>query len=70
MDGGYSMLPIVLGDCSALAPNMYGELDGLEAISGYQNGSENTVTIGNSTYLVVQNISRTTQVDYAAVKLI
>ncbi len=70
MDGGYSMLPIVLGDCSSLAPNMYGELDGLEAITGYQNGSENTVTIGNSTYLVVQNVYRVTQVDYAAVKLI
>jgi len=70
MDGGYSMLPIVLGDVSPLVPNMYGELDGLEAITGFQNGSENTVTIGNSTYLVVQNISRVTQIDYAAVKLI
>jgi hypothetical protein len=64
------MLPIVLGDCSPLVSNIWGELDGLEAITGYQNGSENTITIGNSIWLVVQNVFRTTQIDYAAVKLI
>jgi hypothetical protein len=70
LDGGYSMLPIVLGDVSGAPPNMWGEPEGVEAISGFSNGSENTVTIGNSIYLVVQNVFRTTQTDYAAVKLI
>jgi hypothetical protein len=70
LDGGYSMLPIVLGDASPSAPNIWGELDGVEAITGFQNGSENTVTIGNSIYLVVQNVFRNTQTEFAAVKLI
>jgi hypothetical protein len=70
LDGGYSMLPIVLGDVLPGTPNIWGEVDGLEAISGVSNGSENTVTIGNSIYLVVQNVFRTTQTDFAAVKLI
>jgi hypothetical protein len=67
LDGGYMMLPIVLFDAT---PNVYGELDGVLAITGFQNGAENTVTLGSSTYLVVQNISRTTKTDYCAVKLI
>jgi hypothetical protein len=67
LDGGYSMLPCVLWDNT---PNVYGELDGVLGITGFQQGSENTITIGNSTYLVVQDISRTTKVDYCAVKLI
>jgi hypothetical protein len=70
LDGGYSMLPIVLGDVLPGTANIWGEVDGLEAISGISNGSENTVTIGNSIYLVVQNVFRTTQTDFAAVKLI
>jgi hypothetical protein len=70
LDGGYSMLPIVLGDSAPVTPNIWGEIDGLEAISGVSNGSENTVTIGNSIYLVVQNVFRNTQMDFAAVKLI
>jgi len=64
------MLPIVLGDVWPSAPNIWGELDGLEAITGFQNGSENTVTIGNSIWLVVQNVFRNTQTEFAAVKLI
>ncbi len=67
LDGGYTMLPIVLFDPT---PNVYGELDGVLATTGFQNGAENTITLGSSTYLIVQNISRTTKVDYCAVKLI
>jgi hypothetical protein len=67
LDGGYTMLPIVVWDST---PNIYGELDGVLATTGFQNGAENTVTLGSSTYLVVQNISRNTKVDYCAVKLI
>jgi hypothetical protein len=67
LDGGYAMLPIVMWDAT---PNVYGEIDGVLAIAGFQQAAENTITIGNSTYLVVQNVSRTTKVDYCAVKLI
>jgi hypothetical protein len=68
LDGGYSMLPIVMHDVSP--PNIWGELDGVEAITGFENGAENTVSIGSSLYLVVQNAFRASNVDYCAVKLI
>ena len=51
-------------------PSAGSSFDGTLAITGFQNGAENTVTLGSSTYLVVQNISRTTKTDYCAVKLI
>jgi hypothetical protein len=70
LDGSYALLPIVLGDCYPTVPNVWGELDGIEAITGFSNGSENTVTIGNSKYMVVQNVFRNGQNDFAAVRLI
>jgi hypothetical protein len=70
LDGSYAMLPIVLGDCYPTVPNIWGELDGVEAITGFAQGSENTVTIGNSIYMVVQNVFRNGQSDFAAVRLI
>lgn len=67
LDGGYTMLPIDLYD---LTPNVYGELDGVLATTGFQNAAEDTVELGSSTYLMVQNVFRTTKVDYFAAKLI
>jgi hypothetical protein len=67
LDGGYSILPIVLHD-SAIA-NIYGELEGVGATTGFGQSSENTITIGLSQWLVVQNVSRTTKIDYFAVRL-
>jgi hypothetical protein len=66
LDGGYSLFPIVLCDCT---PNVYGELDGVKAVTGFAQSAENTVTIGGVQYLVVQNIFRTTKSDYFAVQL-
>jgi len=47
----------------------YGDLDGAFAVSGFNNASENTVTIGGVPYLVIQNIHRTERYYYCAVKL-
>jgi hypothetical protein len=67
LDGGYSILPIVLYDSAVL--NIYGELDGIGATTGFAQSSENTITIAGVSWLVVQNVNRTTKIDYFAVKL-
>ena len=66
LDGGYPLLPVVLFDST---PNVYGELDGVHATSGFSQGSENTVTIKGIPYLVVQNVFRNTKADFFAVRL-
>lgn len=66
LDGSLALFPYILNDNG---PNCWGEINGVYAVSGYSNGSENTVTIGGVQHLVVQDISRTTTQSYAAVKL-
>jgi hypothetical protein len=63
LDGGYMLMPVVLQDFS----NIYGELDGICALTGFGNGAENTVTIGGVANYVVPNVFRTTQTDYFAI---
>jgi hypothetical protein len=65
LDGGYMLLPVILQD---VAPNNYGELDGIYALSGFSNSAENTVTIGGVVHYVVPNVFRTTQRDFFAIK--
>jgi hypothetical protein len=66
LDGSYSLIPILLTED---APNCFGEPDGVAFVTGYNQVSENTVTINRVQWLVVQNIFRTTEHDYCAVKL-
>jgi hypothetical protein len=66
LDGGYPLLPIVLTDAT---PNIYGELDGVHAVTGFGQGSENTITVAGVQYLVVQNIFRNSKSDFFAVRL-
>jgi hypothetical protein len=68
LDGGYTVLPVVLYDGGSL--NVYGELDGVGATTGFAQSAENTITIGMSKWLVVQDVNRTTKRDYFAIKLI
>jgi len=65
LGGGYMLLPIVLADGT---PNVYGELDGVFALTGFGNGPENTVTIGGVVHYVVPNVFRADQADYFAIK--
>jgi hypothetical protein len=67
LDGGYSVLPIVLHESAS--SNIYGELDGVGATTGFAQAVGNTITIAGISWLVVQNVERTTKVDYFAVKL-
>lgn len=69
LDGSRSLWPVVL--CGE-NPNLdiYGELDGVYAVSGFSAASEDTVDIGGDDYLIVQNVFRTARYQYAAIKLV
>lgn len=64
-DGYYGLHPITMSD----ADNTYGELDGVYYISGFNNGSDNTLLVDGITYRVYRDIWRTGFNDYFAVKL-
>lgn len=65
-EGYYPLVPVTLHDNSA---NIYGELDGVFFISGFNSAVENTLTIGGVTYVVIQAVSRTSHIDYYALRL-
>lgn len=74
--GSYPLLPLVLHDNSAVSNatpstqgNVYGELDGVSYISGFDNAVENTLVLSGITYLVVQDVARTGHTDYVAVRM-
>jgi hypothetical protein len=66
LDGGYPLVPIVLCDNT---PNVYGELDGVFAVTGFSQSVENIITAGGTKHLVVQNVFRNTKSDFFAVRL-
>lgn len=70
-DDSFSLLPYILatrGDkTTSRDRNILGELDGMLWVTGDSNASENTVTVGGKTYMVVQNVWRTGWNDYCAV---
>jgi hypothetical protein len=82
LDGSYPLIPIVLSTDKGASqvqgsssmevidtPNILGELDGICAVTGHGNAAENTITTNRITYLVVQNVFRSTKRDYFAMKL-
>ncbi len=64
--GVYHLLPVELHDNSA---NLWGALDGIFYISGFDNAVENTLTIEGVTYVVLQDVARTGHTDYYAMRL-
>jgi hypothetical protein len=64
--GQYPLLPLMLHDNSA---NIYGELDGVYFVSGFNNAVENTLTISGVTYVVGQSVYCTSHRDYLALRL-
>lgn len=58
----YPLLPVILNDANGI----YGELDGIRYISGFNNVVENTC---GPDWVVLQDVSRTGFVDYIALKL-
>lgn len=72
-DSSYSLTPVIVSH-RLNSPNVFGELDGIFHVSGFNNASENIVQIpdgvsGYDDYLVVQNVFRTGQGNYCAVRL-
>lgn len=64
--GFYPLTPIVLSDTTS---GLFGELDGVFHISGFNNATENTVEIDGTTYVVVQDVWRTGFNDYYALRM-
>lgn len=65
-EGVYCVLPVELHDNTA---NLWGALDGIFYISGFNNAVENTLNIEGHTYVVIQDVARTGHTDYFAMRL-
>ena len=62
----YPVFPVTLYD---LSTTIYGTLDGILAISGFNNSVENTLVIGGDTYVVFEDIYRTGFEDFYVMKM-
>lgn len=76
LDGSYPLFPVRLEMASSTFPatgsttppaNALGELDGVFFTPGVGLTSGSTITIGGATYLVVQNVFRSAQNNFAAI---
>jgi hypothetical protein len=65
VEGYYSLHKVMLTGSG----NIYGELDGISYISGFNNAVENTLEINSESYVVIQDVSRTGFIDYYAMRL-
>ncbi|MEJ5169753.1 MAG: hypothetical protein WHU10_02095 [Fimbriimonadales bacterium] len=69
-DGTYVLSPIVLTqNNSGTDHDLFGELEGVYHVSGFNNAAENLITVGGVDHLVVQNVYRTSVRDYWALRL-
>jgi len=69
MDGQYIIQPWKLAMRKNPSHAIAGALDDVYHVSGFNNASENIITIGIDSYLVVQNVFRNGVGDFAVVKL-
>lgn len=63
--GEYPMLPVIM----YLTDNIYGELDGVYHVSGYNQAVENIVQYGGDDYVVIHDVYRTGFSDYFTLRL-
>lgn len=63
--GHYPLNAVVLSDSLGI----YGELDGIRHITGFDNAVENTLVVDGKTWLVVQDVWRTGFNDYYALRM-
>jgi len=64
----YPMLPMVI-HTDKNGGNVYGELAGTFWCPGFANASENTIVVNSVDYLVIQDVYRTSNQDYFALKM-
>lgn len=62
----YPLTPVVLSDANV---GIYGELDGVFHISGFDNAVENTFVQNGVDHVVIQDVWRTSHIDYYALRL-
>jgi hypothetical protein len=65
VNNSYALEPVILKD----AQGLYGELDGIFHITGFNNATENTLVIEGITYVVFQDVGRNGFNDYFAMRL-
>lgn len=68
LDGQYTPIPAEIAITDPYAANL-GALDGVWHVPGFGTASENTITVDGVTYLIVQNVYRTSNHEYAAIAL-
>jgi len=69
--GYYGLRPLTLatiGGTPYYYPYIYGDIDGLYHISGFNNVTENTIVVDGITYIVFRDVWRTQFHDYMALK--
>ena len=64
--GYYHLMPVELFDPGT---SLYGVLDGIYFVTGFDNTVENTLTIDGVDYIVIQDVSRTGFNDYYAIRM-
>lgn len=64
--GYYHLMPVELFEADT---NLFGALDGIYYVSGFNNTVENTVTISGEDYIVIQDVWRTGFNDYYAIRM-
>lgn len=65
-NGIYPLTSVVLSDATS---GVFGELDGVFHITGFDNSVENTLLIDGKTYVVFQDVARTGHIDYYAIAM-
>lgn len=69
VDGSRTLVPCILCGENP-STDIWGELDGTFACSGFNAASEDLIVQGGEKHLLVQNIFRTTHYYYAAIKMV
>ena len=67
LDGTYR--PEQIYACDASGVNIYGAIDGLFRISGYENSAENIITIDGVNYMCFPDTYRSSIADYCCLKM-
>jgi hypothetical protein len=68
VDGGYPLFPLIPVQSSP-DRNVFGELTGCFAVTGFGLTAGDTITVGSDDYLVIPNVYRADVADYWALKL-
>lgn len=64
--GIYQLLQVEMHDGTA---NLWGALEGIYYISGFNNAVENTLTVDGAQYVVIQDVARNGFTDYYALRM-